>query len=802
MNKRATTIEITLQSDLCAGSGYSYAGVIDSDVESDQYGFPFIPARRLKGCLREAAELIRVILRTENDPERDKEVIQELFGERGKDAPGGLFIENARIENYTALVEEAGRTSFVVDYSKENVLQQFTSVRAQTRIDREGIVMDNTLRFTRVVNRISPLTQKALRFTAPVTYPAEYEEDLRQIVRATKHIGMDRNRGLGNVCCKLVLPSQVKDDSPIKEAGNGTEVWEIRYEIANQSPLMISQGSDNVSESYIPGRMVLGALATRYLDCKSAGSKNKEARNKAADDKEFRELFLNGKTTQFLNAYIAENHDPDHPDRVERCIPVPGYINRLKKSKNLVNYELVHKAPDQDKVQNNSQNKDLRVDAEDLAAYGVKGGNQPKKLSGKYCTISDEAKPAIRIRETDRQLTYHHGNRGKDNAQLYSHLEIAGGQRFIGVIRTTAAYKDLVVSLLEMDDHVLWIGKSRSAQYGKCSVRNITAARLENKPLTIDENQGDETILVSFSAPAVFTDDEGREIVDYKNVYKLVAKELGIADSVGAAYCDPDRQNPGNKDDVSLDPFGIIDTKLIYGYQSVWNLRRTPVPAIAEGSVLAYRVQSGSTIERTQMVGERQLEGCGEIHVETMSRLDYRLEDGDKKDQEGLVVGKRDDGTDHPSKSDHYDYLKPLVTRMEIAGKLPKALEAKREDAVQSVLSKLSASELGRVTLMLRESRDAVTMIPQSNTELREVTELLMEARRNAAPWDVQFVDFVKRIETIKTKGTRNKALDYAGKCDPSHLDKDMQDLWWRIAMEGLTCQKYRKKLEPSGTEE
>lgn len=58
MGKLCGKIKIELMSDLCAGSGYSFAGVIDSDVSYDEYGLPFLPARRLKGCMREAAELV------------------------------------------------------------------------------------------------------------------------------------------------------------------------------------------------------------------------------------------------------------------------------------------------------------------------------------------------------------------------------------------------------------------------------------------------------------------------------------------------------------------------------------------------------------------------------------------------------------------------------------------------------------------------------------------------------------------------------------------------------------------------
>ena len=71
-------IIIKLHSDICIHSGYAYRGTIDSDVCCDQYGIPFLPARRLKGCLREAAFMIRL------HPDLQGVNLDDLFGERGQ----------------------------------------------------------------------------------------------------------------------------------------------------------------------------------------------------------------------------------------------------------------------------------------------------------------------------------------------------------------------------------------------------------------------------------------------------------------------------------------------------------------------------------------------------------------------------------------------------------------------------------------------------------------------------------------------------------------------------------------------
>ena len=93
MRKRGI-FKIKLESDLCIGSGYSFAGVIDSDVCYDKFGIPFIPARRIKGDLREAAETTLHSIFT------NKEDIEKIFGTRGNSGVKGITIENAYPENY------------------------------------------------------------------------------------------------------------------------------------------------------------------------------------------------------------------------------------------------------------------------------------------------------------------------------------------------------------------------------------------------------------------------------------------------------------------------------------------------------------------------------------------------------------------------------------------------------------------------------------------------------------------------------------------------------------------------------
>ena len=48
-------LTIKLLSDSCTCSGETYNSMVDMDVVYDENGLPYIPAKRIKGCIREAA---------------------------------------------------------------------------------------------------------------------------------------------------------------------------------------------------------------------------------------------------------------------------------------------------------------------------------------------------------------------------------------------------------------------------------------------------------------------------------------------------------------------------------------------------------------------------------------------------------------------------------------------------------------------------------------------------------------------------------------------------------------------------
>lgn len=242
-------ISIKLLSDLCCYSGEVYNTTVDTDVVYDDYGLPYIPAKRLKGCIREAAlELYEMGLMPHYN---------EIFGKEGSDA-SAFTNSNARVENYDAKVKELKqfeKTDFV---NQQNVLSLYTYLRTQTAVDTNtGTAIENSLRTLRVL-------KKGLIFYADVDLEnKDYVEEFKNAVSMVKHMGVSRTRGLGLVELKIKnnLSASVKHVL-FKENELKNENM-ISYTIHLKSPLICksAQGNQAKTEDYIAGSKVLGLIA-------------------------------------------------------------------------------------------------------------------------------------------------------------------------------------------------------------------------------------------------------------------------------------------------------------------------------------------------------------------------------------------------------------------------------------------------------------------------------------------------------------------------------------------------------------
>lgn len=249
---------IKLLSDMCTYSGETYNSIVDTDIVYDVYGIPYIPAKRIKGCIRETAlELLEFGLIS-------REKYEKLFGKEGNQQ-SGFFLSNAYLKEHAALVAVAEHFKKNGLAASQNVLDQYTDVRTQTAVDLEtGVADKNSLRTMRVIRR-------GLEFEAECNpgknVDAKLQKLLELAVSLVKHMGVSRSRGLGLVEMRLDRTDEIDVKGRHKHVlitkEQLKEKNKISYRITLRSTMVCKspQGNQAQTQDYIAGSKVLGLLA-------------------------------------------------------------------------------------------------------------------------------------------------------------------------------------------------------------------------------------------------------------------------------------------------------------------------------------------------------------------------------------------------------------------------------------------------------------------------------------------------------------------------------------------------------------
>jgi CRISPR-associated protein Csx10 len=207
---RALTIKISLKSDALIGSGEGFGAIIDTDIVFDKVGIPYIPARRIKGCLRDSAREICVMfesagidsfldLRRDEKNEKEYKIVNDVFGRAGQEKPSPVFFSRLTIEAYN--VNRKWLEYLLNEYkelvSAQSVLSAFTEIRQQTAINKDGVAKEHSLRTVRVI-------QKGVKFEGEIQVDDDNAVELLSLACLNlKSVGTKRNRGFGEVLCEL-----------------------------------------------------------------------------------------------------------------------------------------------------------------------------------------------------------------------------------------------------------------------------------------------------------------------------------------------------------------------------------------------------------------------------------------------------------------------------------------------------------------------------------------------------------------------------------------------------------------------
>lgn len=193
-------LKFTLKSDATFGRGDGLAGVVDSEVQHDAYGLPYLGGRTLKGLLGEECANILFSLECQGKGQRWQAAAQRLLG-----SPGSQDEDQSLLHVGDACLPEELRQAVKRGFERgeltsEQVLHSLTAIRRQTAINVEGVPEKDTLRSIRVILRETP-------FAAALTFVGDPKPDdlalLAACVKALRRAGTGRNRGHGELATQL-----------------------------------------------------------------------------------------------------------------------------------------------------------------------------------------------------------------------------------------------------------------------------------------------------------------------------------------------------------------------------------------------------------------------------------------------------------------------------------------------------------------------------------------------------------------------------------------------------------------------
>lgn len=615
-------LKIELLSDLCVSDGGIYNSALDIDICQDAYGFPYIPAKRIKGCLRESA--LELADWGENVD------IGKLFGDKGKRENAGILrISDAVLPDSVENRAEIDASNSVI-YHKQNILNQYSYVRTQTSIDNEtGVAKPTSLRTMRVAKkglafeaklRVANINENAngcddAEAQADDTMTSkEWKSVLDLICANLTHMGNSRTRGLGEVRVTL-SDGETGACASVKSAENklngeaDASDCILTYEIWLEEPVVCKSlnGGQEQTQDYIDGSKLLGVLAGRY---------------RTENHAEITEL-LNQGAMAFSNAYIADDG--------MRYREVPGYIYGIKNDKTAYVNKL--------------------FDPENTAAIKDGVTRQLNAMKHTYISIGEDG--ALRKKDVLTEHRYHHrraddksigrADATSSDSAFYQISSICAGQTFQGYIRGTAAQIETVYKLLQKDAEIQ-IGYGSSAEYGRCTIVSLKAEKAD--PVKADSIQTEaraDKLLVTLQAPAIVYSNKAVVSADVNDLKEEVVAALGI---------------PINENVQIIHKY--IRYTSVGGYNVTWNKRKPVVRAFDKGTsfVLELANPVALTGKDAVFIGERATEGYGECTIEAFV---------DRDDAEYAIAG--DNGTDNENKAESLD-LKRSPLANSIAEKL------------------------------------------------------------------------------------------------------------------------------------
>ena len=738
---------ITLKSDLCAGSGEAAGVSVDTDICTDEYGLPYLPARRLKGILRKAAEtLLRYDCPGVSQDGIDKlfgVILSEKMGEEqaekllGKsvDLSGCLRLQDARLPGTDAMrvwlsgddVPQALRRQEERPYIPPlYVTKLFTAVRGQTRMEH-GIADNQSLRYTRVLERRNALNRKeATVFHAPAALDVDHMEPedrealtelFQKSCQAARRVGTMQNRGLGLVAIswkkaplenahKFLWPEEKPDAKKI----------EIVYTLSLDAPVTLPGCGERSLE--IPARSVIGCVSGAY--------QRREDRN----DAEFRNLFLSGNVqwsslTPAIQEQVSvfQQETSSIPERISntvrarRSIPTPLMLVHMKNEGCYRNLLV-------------SSRKEAEGKQKTLAGTYAVLAERTRNPDSQSCNTDSESY----LLEVHSHAVYHHSHDGEGTLYLQESLD--SGMIYGGTVTLpyeTQQDKDTAKRLFTLLKETRFsFGRSRGAQYAACSLQSLDVRPCVEQ--TRATKEGDPVYVVL--ASDLILEKDGLFCAEPEAVREALSKALGVKNEHPPAYQKDAREKGAYQKDAGRGAEREAEQRqidycqyhTISGYQQLWQMQKTQITVLRGGSVFGF-VSNGGEIPDKITIGCFRQEGFGVCHIYT------------KADMEQLrnIVKKPVARPPLPERSEETDWTQKLQSALVVEAGRSAVRECVRAyyQANKDTLRWSRSGIVGRLRLMLSEAAEYPELIAriQSIRESDNHAENQISDQERALQW-------------------------------------------------------------------
>lgn len=199
-------IHLSLKSDATFGRGDGVAGLIDAEVEHDEYGMPYLRGRTLKGLLvEECANLLYATNKKQPAvASKFEQVAKQLFGQAGSSLNDDGLMQVGAAMLPTDLRKALKNDVIKGRWRAEEILESLTAIRRQTAVSEKTSAPEkNSLRSMRIILRETIFVSR-LNLTANLQAS---EDDVKGLLAACvlslRRAGTGRNRGRGRLNATL-----------------------------------------------------------------------------------------------------------------------------------------------------------------------------------------------------------------------------------------------------------------------------------------------------------------------------------------------------------------------------------------------------------------------------------------------------------------------------------------------------------------------------------------------------------------------------------------------------------------------